>query len=74
MPAHRDLELLRVGGIHFEAEIAVIGERLLALYRGAFLENEEPQRWMLAARDRWRERGSTSTDGADLYESGRLWP
>jgi LuxR family maltose regulon positive regulatory protein len=59
-------------------------ERMLALYRGAFLEHEEPQRWMLAARDRARNRFLRSIADAgrvreraqrydaaiDLYERG----
>jgi DNA-binding SARP family transcriptional activator len=36
--------------------VLALGERLLGLYRGAFLDNEEPQRWMLAARDRFHNR------------------
>ena len=48
-------------------DVAAIGERLLALYRGAFLDNEEPQRWMLAARDRWRNRFLRSLSDAGRY-------
>ena len=39
-----------------------------ARYRGAFLENEEPRRWLLAARDRWRNRFLRS-----LSDAGRYW-
>jgi DNA-binding SARP family transcriptional activator len=51
-----------------DAAIAAIGERMLALYRGAFLENEEPQRWLLAARERTRQRFLRS-----LSDAGRYW-
>ena len=49
-------------------DIAIVGQRLLSRYRGGFLENEEPQRWLLAARDRWRSRFLRS-----LADAGRHW-
>jgi LuxR family transcriptional regulator, maltose regulon positive regulatory protein len=49
-------------------DVAKLGQRVLSGYRGAFLENEEPQRWMLAARDRWRSRFLRS-----LADAGRYW-
>jgi DNA-binding SARP family transcriptional activator len=49
------------------AAVAELGERLLALYRGAFLDNDEPERWMLAARDRWRNRFLRSLSDAGRY-------
>ena len=45
-----------------------IGERLLARYRGPFLGSEDPQRWSLAARDRWQNRFRRS-----LADAGRYW-
>jgi len=59
-------------------------ERMLRLYRGPFLENEAPERWLLPARDRWRnrvlrcladagghwERAERWADAARLYERG----
>ncbi|MEO6748094.1 MAG: winged helix-turn-helix domain-containing protein, partial [Casimicrobiaceae bacterium] len=33
-----------------------LGRSLLTRYRGAFLGSEDPQRWSLAARDRWQNR------------------
>jgi len=50
------------------AEVARLGERLFARYRGAFLDDEEPRRWLLAARDRWRNRFLRS-----LSDAGRYW-
>ena len=49
-------------------DVARLGQRLLARYRGAFLENEEPRSWLLAARDRWRNRFLRS-----LADAGRHW-
>jgi DNA-binding SARP family transcriptional activator len=67
----RDVEALQ-GRLHVAnpdaTQIAALGERLLARYRGAFLENEEPRRWLLAARDRWRNRFLRS-----LSDAGRYW-
>jgi LuxR family maltose regulon positive regulatory protein len=51
-----------------DATVATIGERMLALYRGPFLDNEEPQRWLLAARERTRQRFLRS-----LFDAGRYW-
>ena len=45
-----------------------IGQRLLARYGGPFLGNEDPQRWSLAARDRWQNRFRRS-----LADAGRFW-
>ena len=68
----RDVEALqsalRSAGAGNDDEVAKLGQRLLSGYRGAFLENEEPQRWMLAARDRWRSRFLRS-----LTDAGRYW-
>ncbi len=49
-------------------DVAKLGQRLLSSYQGAFLDNEEPQRWLLAARDRWRSRFLRS-----LADAGRHW-
>ena len=68
----RDVEALqsalRSAGSRSDDDIATLGQRLLLTYRGAFLEREEPQRWMLAARDRWRSRFLRS-----LADAGRYW-
>ena len=48
--------------------VAAIAQRLLATYRGAFLDNEEPKRWLGTARDRWRSRFLRS-----LADAGRHW-
>ena len=50
-------------------------ERLAARYRGAFLNNDEPQRWSLAARDRYRNRFLRSLGDAGRFhaECGQ-WP
>lgn len=72
----RDVESLQ-SALHAdsEADIAALGERLLSLYRGAFLENEEPQRWMLAARDRLRNRFMRSlADAGRYWERRERWP
>jgi DNA-binding SARP family transcriptional activator len=59
----RDVEALQ-GRLHVanpdSTQIAALGERLLARYRGPSSENEEPRRWLLAARDRWRNRSARS--------------
>ena len=49
-------------------EVGAIGTRLLARYRGSFLDNEEPRQWTLAARERWRSRFLRS-----LSDAGRHW-
>jgi DNA-binding SARP family transcriptional activator len=59
---------LRAQGQIDDDGVALLGQRLLACYRGAFLEKEEPQSWMLAARDRWRGRFLRS-----LADAGRHW-
>lgn len=68
----RDVEALQAA-LRSAAEVddvlvATLGQRLLATYRGAFLDNEEPKRWLLAARDRWRSRFLRS-----LADAGRHW-
>ena len=68
----RDVEdlqaALRVTGEIDDTLVAEIGQRVLAGYRGAFLDNEEPKRWLAAARDRWRSRFLRS-----LADTGRHW-
>jgi DNA-binding SARP family transcriptional activator len=51
-----------------DTKVAAIGQRLLTLYRGPFMENEEAQRWLLAARERTRQRFLRS-----LSDAGRYW-
>jgi len=66
----RDVEALQ-GMLHGQADASVIvsiGQRLLARYGGPFLGNEAPQRWSLAARDRWQNRFRRS-----LADAGRYW-
>jgi len=58
--------LLRMSGT--ERAVAETGERLLARYRGPFLDHEDPQRWLLAARERARARFLRS-----LADAGRYW-
>jgi len=82
----RDVEALQTA-LHDDADsvhAADLGRRLLSIYRGAFLDNEAPQRWSLAARDRLRhrflrslsdlgrrhERDERWTDAVGLYERG----
>ena len=48
--------------------VDAIGQRLLARYSGPFLGSEDPQRWSLAARDRWQNRFRRS-----LADAGRYW-
>ena len=57
------------------AAVAAVTERLAARYRGAFLNNDEPQRWSLAARDRYRNRFLRSLGDAGRFhaECGQ-WP
>jgi len=68
----RDVEALqaalRTPGEVDDVLVAAIGQRLLSTYRGAFLDNEEPKRWLIAARDRWRSRFMRS-----LTDAGRHW-
>ena len=66
----RDVDSLQRLVRHAEndAAVAAIGERMLALYHGPFLENEEPQRWLLAARERTRQRFLRS-----LLDAGSYW-
>ena len=66
----RDVEALQ-SALHQPEEASVIdmiGRRLLARYRGPFLGSEDPQRWSLAARDRWQNRFRRS-----LADAGRYW-
>ena len=57
-----------------DAAVAAIGERMLALYRGPFLDNEEPQRWLLAARERTRQRFLRSlSDAGSYWERRERW-
>jgi two-component SAPR family response regulator len=51
-----------------ESTVDRVGRRLLARYGGPFLGNEDPQRWSLAARDRWQSRFRRS-----LADAGRYW-
>jgi len=54
---------------------SAIGWRLLSLYRGAFLDNETPRQWLLAARDRWRHRFLRSlSDLGRRHERDARWP
>jgi len=54
--------------------ISTLGNRLLALYRGPFLENEPPQPWILPARDRWRNRFLRSlSDAGSHWEERKRW-
>jgi DNA-binding SARP family transcriptional activator len=64
----RDVEALQ-SALHEQRSEAVseLGEQLLGRYRGAFLDNEEPQRWMLAARDRFHNRFLRSLSEAGRY-------
>jgi DNA-binding SARP family transcriptional activator len=64
----RDVEALQAA-LHEERSDAVseLGEQLLGRYRGAFLDNEEPQRWMLGARDRFHSRFLRSLSDAGRY-------
>jgi len=55
-------------GANNDAAVAAISERILALYRGPFLDNEEAQGWLLAARERTRQRFMRS-----LSDAGRYW-
>jgi DNA-binding SARP family transcriptional activator len=56
-------------------DVTMLARRLLTRYRGAFLEDEEPQRWLLAARDRWRSRFLRSlTDAGRHWERRERWP
>ncbi len=57
------------------ATVDAIGKRLLSRYRGPFLGSEDPQRWSLAARDRWQNRFRRSlADAGRYWEQARDWP
>jgi DNA-binding SARP family transcriptional activator len=67
----RDVDLLQeaLGARAIDdARVADLAARLLARYRGPFLGHEDPQRWSLAARDRWQNRFRRS-----LVDAGRFW-
>ena len=56
-------------------EVEAIGRRLLQRYRGPFLANEEAQRWILTARDRWHHRFLRCVADAGRYwERHERWP
>lgn len=66
----RDVETLQ-NALQAQPDASVIdniGQRLLARYSGPFLGSEDPQRWSLAARDRWQNRFRRS-----LADAGRYW-
>ena len=66
----RDVETLQ-SALQAQPDASVIdnlGQRLLARYSGPFLGSEDPQRWSLAARDRWQNRFRRS-----LADAGRYW-
>lgn len=72
----RDVDALRPLLRHAEDDgaVAAIGERRLALYRGPFLDHEEPQRWLLAARERTRQRFLRSlSDAGSYWERRERW-
>jgi LuxR family maltose regulon positive regulatory protein len=73
----RDVEALQ-SALHKEnpdaAEVDAIGRRILAGYRGAFLANEEAQRWFLSARDRWHHRFlRCMADAGQYWERRGAW-
>jgi DNA-binding SARP family transcriptional activator len=48
--------------------------RVLQLYRGPFLENEAPEKWLLPPRDRWRNRFvRTVADAGQHWERLERW-
>jgi DNA-binding SARP family transcriptional activator len=58
-----------------ENVVAAICERVLALYRGPFLDHESPQRWLVATRERARARFlRTLTDAGRYWEQRGRWP
>jgi LuxR family transcriptional regulator, maltose regulon positive regulatory protein len=72
----RDVEALQ-SVLQGRAEATVVdslGQRLLARYGGPFLGSEDPQRWSLAARDRWQNRFRRSlADAGHYWEQGGDW-
>jgi len=57
-----------------EHVVESLGRRVLQLYRGPFLENEAPQKWLLPPRDRWRNRFvRTVTDAGAHWERLERW-
>ena len=66
----RDVDALQsaVRKLGTEAQVETVVARLLGLYRGPFLDHEEPERWLLAARERTRQRFLRS-----LSDAGRYW-
>jgi DNA-binding SARP family transcriptional activator len=73
----RDVEVLQ-SALQGNADATLVdnlGKRLLARYAGPFLGSEDPQRWSLAARDRWQNRFRRSLAGAGRYwEQSGDWP
>ena len=67
----RDVEALQ-SALHqadaAAADVDAISRRILHHYRGAFLANEEAQRWVLTARDRWHHRFLRC-----VADAGRYW-
>jgi DNA-binding SARP family transcriptional activator len=54
--------------------VSALANKLLALYRGPFLESEPPQPWLLPARDRWRNRFLRSlSDAGSHWEARQRW-
>lgn len=74
----RDVEALQELLHRADAEVDAVAElaqRMLARYRGAFLANEEAERSLLAARDRWHHRFLRSVADAGRYlERHERWP
>jgi DNA-binding SARP family transcriptional activator len=67
-------DALHAGSADQTVRIRELCARILDVYRGAFLDNEAPQRWMLAARDRWRARFVRSlTDASHYFEQRGEW-
>ncbi|HVO87751.1 MAG TPA: bacterial transcriptional activator domain-containing protein, partial [Casimicrobiaceae bacterium] len=61
-------------GARADHVVAALGNRLLALYRGPFLESEPAQQWLLPARDRWRNRFLRSlSDAGGHWETRQRW-
>jgi len=73
----RDVQALQdaLNGKPDESFIDTTSRKLLARYRGAFLGSEDPQRWSLAARDRWQNRFRRSlADAGGFFEQRGDWP
>lgn len=66
--------LHRAPSVDVTAAVAAHAETILRLYKGPFLGSEEPQRWALAARDRWQNRFLRSlAEIGRFYEEGGQW-